>query len=150
MIAAASNTRRANSRERDMAKAKEEGKDKRGEQHTRVDDNTQKRRAANQNGTHTHTHTQTHTHQTRRSNKRKWNTHTYTHTHTRKDAETHQIGTRRRGGGGWRWDGGERAGWCRAPLGEQIKKTQDELRWVGVELPLENKSRKHRMNFSGS
>ena len=57
MIAAASNTRRANSRERDMAKAKEEGKDKRGEQHTRVDDNTQKRRAANQNGTHTHTHT---------------------------------------------------------------------------------------------
>jgi hypothetical protein len=57
MIAAASNTRRANSRERDMAKAKEEGKDKRGEQHTRVDDNTQKRRATNQSGTHTHTHT---------------------------------------------------------------------------------------------
>jgi hypothetical protein len=81
MIAAASNTRRANSRERDMAKAKEEGKDKRGEQHTRVDDNTQKRRAANQNGTHTHTHTHKHTHQTRRSNKRKWNTHTHTHTH---------------------------------------------------------------------
>jgi hypothetical protein len=60
MIAAASNTRRANSRERDMAKAKEEGKDKRGEQHTRVDDNTQKRRATNQSGTHTHTHTHTH------------------------------------------------------------------------------------------
>jgi hypothetical protein len=59
MIAAASNTRRANSRERDMAKAKEEGKDKRGEQHTRVDDNTQKRRATNQSGTHTHTHTHT-------------------------------------------------------------------------------------------
>ena len=102
MIAAASNTRRANSRERDMAKAKEEGKDKRGEQHTRVDDNTQKRRAANQNGTHTHTHK--HTHQTRRSNKRKRNT----HTHTRKDAETHQIGTRRRGGVevGWWGKGG--------------------------------------------
>jgi hypothetical protein len=100
MIAAASNTRRANSRERDMAKAKEEGKDKRGEQHTRVDDNTQKRRATNQSGTHTHTHT----HQTRRSNKRKRNT----HTHTRKDAETHQIGTRRRGGVevGWWGKGG--------------------------------------------
>ena len=33
MIAAASNTRRANSRERDMAKAKEEGKDKRRATH---------------------------------------------------------------------------------------------------------------------
>jgi hypothetical protein len=86
MIAAASNTRRANSRERDMAKAKEEGKDKRGEQHTRVDDNTQKRRAANQNGTHTHTHK--HTHQTRRSNKRKWNTHTHTRTRVKMQKHT--------------------------------------------------------------
>jgi hypothetical protein len=79
MIAAASNTRRANSRERDMAKAKEEGKDKRGEQHTRVDDNTQKRRAANQNGTHTHTHTNTHI--KRGDPTKESGTHTHTHAH---------------------------------------------------------------------
>ena len=87
MIAAASNTRRANSRERDMAKAKEEGKDKRGEQHTRVDDNTQKRRAANQNGTHTHTHTNTHS--KRGDPTKESGTHTHTHTRTRVKMQKH-------------------------------------------------------------